>query len=314
MMKLGRRIVVMLIVVSGSLFAEEPVYLQVIQKIKMEATENSNVMETVSYLTDVYGPRLTGSPELREAAEWAQKQLKEWGITDVKLEDWGTFGHGWTMDHISAAMISPRYMQIIAYPKAWTKSTEGKLTGTPVLLEIKSEDQLDNYKDSLAGAIVMLGKPRAWEPKFEADAKRYDDEKLAEIAKAPELGVKSSWAERRKERMVRRELKKKILKFLKNEKVGVVLEPSEREHGTVRAYTRGGYKLSEEPGVPSVVVSNEQYGRICRILKKKIPVTLKIDIQNKIFENDTLGFNLIAEIPGTNSSLEDEVVMLGGAS
>ena len=184
MMKIGRRIVVMLMVLSVSIFAEEPVNLQIVQKIKMEATKNSKVMETVSYLTDVYGPRLTGSPGLMEAAEWAQNQLKGWGITNVKLEDWGTFGHGWTMDHISAAMISPRYMPLIAYPRAWTKSTEGELTGTPVLLEIESEDQLDAYKDSLAGAIVMLGKPRAWEPKFEADAKRYDDEKLAEIAKA----------------------------------------------------------------------------------------------------------------------------------
>ncbi len=311
-MKICRRIIVMLMVLSVSIFAEEPVNLQIVQKIKMEATKNSKVMETVSYLTDVYGPRLTGSPELMEAAEWAQKQLKEWGITNVKLEDWGTFGRGWTMDHISAAMISPRYMPLIAYPKAWTKSTEGELTGKPVLLEIESKDQLDAYKDSLAGAIIMLGKHRAWEPKFEADAKRYDDEKLAEIAKARELGAKSPWSERRKEWMARRELKKKILKFLKDEKVGVILESSEREHGTVRAYTRGGYKISDEPGVPGIIVSNEQYGRICRILEKKIPVTLKIDIQNKIFKDDTLGFNLIAEIPGTDGSLEDEVVMFGG--
>jgi hypothetical protein len=216
------------------------------------------------------------------------------------------------MDHISATMTSPRDVPLMAYPKGWTKSTEGEITGTPVLIEIESEEQLEAYKDSLAGTIVMLGKPRAWEPKFETEAKRYASDKLAEIAKAPELGEKSPWAERRKEWMARRALRKKISNFLKDEKVGAVLEPSEREHGTVRAYTRGGYKLNEEPGIPGIVVSNEQYGRIYRILEKEIPVKLKIDIRNKIFEDDTLGFNLIAEIPGTDGSLEDEVVMLGG--
>jgi len=312
MMKILTKIVLVLVMLSIPILAEEPVNLQMVQKIKMEATENSQVMETISYLTDVYGPRLTGSPELREAAEWAQKQLMEWGIHDAKLEDWGTFGRGWTMSHISAAMVSPRYMPLIAYPTAWTEGTDGEIIGSPILLEIDSEDQLDAFQDSLAGAIIMLGKPRDWEPKFEADAKRYDDEKLADIAKSPELGAKSPWEERRKQWKARRALRKKISDFLKDEKVGAVLVPSEREHGTVRAYSRGGYKLSDEPGIPRIVVANEQYGRIYRILDKNIPVTLKIDIQNNLFDSDTIGFNLIAEIPGTDGSLEDEVVMLGG--
>jgi len=309
MKKINKRIVFVLMVLSISVFAEEPVDLQIVQEIKMEATQNSQVMETVSYLTDVYGPRLTGSPELREAAEWAQKQLIEWGINNVKLEDWGTFGRGWKMENISAAMTSPRYMPLIAYPRAWTKSTKGEMTGAPKLLIIESEEDLDAYKDSLAGAIVMLGKPRAWEPKFEEEARRYDDEELAEIATAPELGAKSPRAERRKQYMAKRALNRKIFKFLKDENVGVIVEPSEREHGTVRVYSRGGYKLDKEPGIPSVVISNEQYGRIYRILEKNIPVTLKLNVQNKLTENDTLGFNLLSEIPGTD---EEEVVMLGG--
>jgi hypothetical protein len=309
MKKISRRNVFVLLVMFISVYAEEPVDLQIVQKIKMEATQNSKVMETVSYLTDVYGPRLTGSPELREAAEWVQKQLKEWGINNVKIEDWGTFGRGWKMDNISAAMTSPRYMPLIAYPKAWTKSTDGELTGTPQLLVIESEEALDAYRDSLGGAIVMLGKPRAWDPKFESDAKRYDDEELADLAKAPELGAKSPWAERRNQYRARRALNRKIFELLKDENVGVVLEPSEREHGTVRVYSRGGYKLDEEPNIPNVVISNEQYGRIYRIIEKNIPVTLKINVQNEIIENDTIGFNLLAEIPGTD---EDEVVMLGG--
>lgn len=309
MKKISQRIVFVLLVMFISVYAEEPVDLQIVQKIKMEATQNSKVMETVSYLTDVYGPRLTGSPELREAAEWVQKQLKEWGINNVKIEDWGTFGRGWKMENISASMTSPRYMPLIAYPKAWTKSTDGELTGTPQLLVIESEEALDAYRDSLGGAIVMLGKPRAWDPKFESDTRRYDDQELADMAKAPELGAKSPRAEQRNQYRARRALNRKIFELLKDENVGVVLEPSEREHGTVRVYSRGGYKLDEEPNIPNVIISNEQYGRIYRIIEKNIPVTLKINVQNEIIENDTIGFNLLAEIPGTD---EDEVVMLGG--
>ena len=311
-MKRVKQIVLILIILSISIYAEEPVDLQMIQKIKVEATKKSEVMNTISYLTDVHGPRLTGSPELKEAADWAVEQLKEWGITNAYLENWGTFGRGWTMEHVSAAMTSPRYMPLIAYPKAWTESTNGEISASPIVLDIESEEQLEAFKDSLDGAIVMLRKPRDWEPKFEADAKRHDDTKLSEIAVAPELGEKSPWAERRKEWRARRALYRKIDQFLKDENVGVVLEPSEREHGTVRVYSRGGYKMSDDPGTPNLVVSNEQYGRIYRILEKKLPVNLKIDIKNKFFEDDTLGFNVLAEIPGTDGSLDDEVVMLGG--
>jgi hypothetical protein len=311
-MNLIKKISILILLLSFTLLAEEPVNLQIIQKIKLEATENSKVMETLSYLTDVYGPRLTGSPELKESAEWAKKRLNEWGITNVKLEEWGTFGRGWSMEHISAAMISPRYMPLIAYPKAWTLGTEGKISGSPVLLEIDSEEDLDAFQDSLDGAIVMLGKPRSWEPKFEAEAKRHSDEQLEELASAPELGKKSPWADRRKEWMAKRALYKKIQETLQENNVGVVIQPSEREHGTVRAYSRGGYKMSDEPGLPSILISNEQYGRIYRILEKNIPVTLNINVKNKFFEDDTLGFNLIAEIPGTDGSVDDEIVMLGG--
>ena len=137
--------------------------------------------------------------------------------------------------------------------------------------QLDPQEQLDAFKDSLNGAIVMMGKARDWEPKFEAEAKRYSEERLAEIASAPELGKKSPWADRRKEWRARRALYRKINAFLKEENVGVVLRASEREHGTVRAYSRGGYKMNEEPGVPSILISNEQYGRIYRILEKKIP-------------------------------------------
>ena len=294
------------------LFAQEPVNLEMITKIKNEGFKNSQVMKTISFLTDVYGPRLTGSPELREAAEWAVKQLKEWGINQAQLEEWGTFGRGWRMEQVSAAMTTPRYMPLIAYPKAWTGSTAGTVTGSPVLMQIDSVSQLMAYKNTLAGSIIMLGNPRDWEPKFEADARRHDAEKLAELAEAPDPGARSPWAERRQQWRAMRELRRQISEFLAEEKVAVVLEPSEREHGTVRVYGGGSRQVGEDEGIARLVVSNEQYGRIYRMLKNDIPLELKIDVKNSFFEDDSLGFNVIAEIPGTDKNLKNEVVMLGG--
>ncbi len=299
------------VVLCGLLFAAEPVDLQAIQKIKDEGVKNSHVMETLSYLTDVYGPRLTGSPDLKEAADWAVKQLKEWGIKNAIIEDWGTFGRGWKNNKVYAEMTTPRYMPLIAYPKTWTNSTDGIINGSPYLLDIESADELEAITDTLIGAIIMLGKPREWEPSFKTDARRYDDEELAGIAAAPDPGAKSPWADRRKEFKRYRDLRKKTEKFLTEKEVGVILEPSQREHGTVRVHKGGSYKLGEEPALPALVVSNEQYGRIYRILQKDIPVTMQIDVQNTFYEKDTIAFNVIAEIPGNDRKLEDEMVMLG---
>jgi carboxypeptidase Q len=295
----------------GLVFAEEPVDLQMITRIKEEAIKKSQVMETASYLTDVYGPRLMGSPDLREAADWAVKRLKEWGINQAWIEDWGVFGRGWQMESITASMTEPRYMPLIIYPKAWTKGTNGEIKGTPVVLEIEEEEDLQTIGDSLAGAIVMIGAPREWEPKFEPCASRLDEEELEELETAPEPGAKSPWAERAKEWRKHRALRKKLLALLEERKAGVIIEPSEREYGTVRVYSGGNYKLDEDLTPADLVLANEQYGRIYRILKKNIPVTLSINVQNSFFTDDTMGYNVLAEIPGTDSRLEDEVVMLG---
>ncbi len=248
---------------------------------------------------------------MREAADWTVKQLKEWGINQATIEDWGSFGRGWKNNKVYAEMTTPRYMPLIAQPKAWTKSTDGVISGSPYLLEIESADELTAISDTLTGAIIMLGKPREWSPKFKDDARRYTDEELAEIAAAPEPGAKSRWADYRKQYRECRALRKEIDKFLIEQNVGVILEPSEREHGTVRAHRGGSYKLNEDIALPNLVVSNEQYGRMYRILKKEHPLTMQIDIQNTFFERDTIAFNVIAEIPGSDRKLEDEVVMLG---
>ena len=151
---------------------QEPVDLQMISQIKSEGIKNSQVMETLSYLTDVHGPRLTGSPNLKGASEWSRDKLTEWGLINANLESWGTFGRGWSAERFSIEMIEPYYSPITAYPKAWTPGTNGTVSGMPVMVDIESEEDFEEYKGKLNGAIVMASKTRETETSFEALAKR----------------------------------------------------------------------------------------------------------------------------------------------
>ena len=135
-----------LFIFSFSISAQEKVDLQMIQKIKHEEFTNSKVMETLSYLTDVYGPRLTNSPNFFKAANWAKDELTKLGLVNAAIEPWGEFGKGWSVESFSLVMTEPGYDRLIAYPEAWTKSTNGVVSGPPVMIDIKEESDLDQFK------------------------------------------------------------------------------------------------------------------------------------------------------------------------
>ncbi len=302
--------IIFLFIITNYTLGQYSVDLQVVQKIKTEGFKNSKVMETMSYFTDVYGPRLSGSPNYTAAAKWAKDKLTEWGFENAELESWGTFGKGWSAEKFSVEMIEPQYTPLIAYPKAWVMGTEGIVTGTPVLLNIKSEDEIEKYKDSLIGKIIMMGSPNNNETHFEADATRYTDKELKDLEMAPEPGARPSWWDRIEEYRARRRLRNKIREFLKEEKSAAILEQSRGEDGSVFVGSGGSYKMDGEAGLPTFVVSKEQYSRIARLLEKEIKVELNLELQTRFYSDDSLGYNVIAEIPGTD--LSDEVVMLGG--
>ena len=295
-----------------SLLPQEKVDLQMIQKIKNEEYTNSKVMETLSYLTDVYGPRLTNSPAWHKAAEWAKDELTKYGLVNAEIEPWGEFGKGWSLESFSLEMTSPQYTRIEAYPEAWTKSTNGIVRGEPVLLDIKSEEDLAQFKGKLKGAIVMMGGEREVEKRFEADARRLTDEDLTKLQMAPEPGARSKWADRIAEYRKMRELRNKVSEFLKTEGIAVILEPSRGQDGTLFAASGGSYKVGEDGGIASFQVEIEAYNRIVRILEKKIPVKIAAELKTAFYDKDTNGNNIIAEIPGTDPDLRDQVVMLGG--
>jgi carboxypeptidase Q len=161
---------------------QEKVDTQVIDKIKEEGLKRSQVMETISFLTDVYGPRLTASPQTRAAAEWTKERLTKWGLENVHLEPWGPFGRGWTLEAFTANLTQPAFTPLIAYPKAWSPSTPKTIRGKPVFLDVAKEEDLEQYRGKLHRAIVLLSSPREVQALFEPPAKRQSDADMLALA------------------------------------------------------------------------------------------------------------------------------------
>ena len=295
--------------------------LSVIHRIKAESLSNSKVMDTMFYLTDVYGPRLTNSPNHYAAGEWAVKRLEEYGLVNVHLEKWGPFGRAWSNKYYEGHMIEPRYASLNGIPLAWTSGTGGSISGEPILAEIRTEADMEKFKGKLKGKIVMSSPLRDLPFPTSADGKRYTDSDLSAEAEAPEPGAQPRYGgppaaggqraqavpQSREERM---RLQEKISQFLKDEGAILVLSESRGEGGTIFAQSGGSYDPKKPVALPAVVLMPEQYNRIARLLDHKIAVKLEFNIENDIDESHPDCFNVIGEIPGTGPH-KDELVMLG---
>jgi len=162
----------------------EKVDLDVVKQFREEGMERSKVMETISFLTDVYGPRLTGSPETKVAGQWAKGRLEEWGMANVNLEPWGPFGRGWSLQSYSANVTAPSFFSLIAYPKAWTPSTPSTIKGEPIYFDVSSKEDLEKYRGKLGRAIVLISPPREVKPWFDPPGTRQTDAALLALANA----------------------------------------------------------------------------------------------------------------------------------
>src|SRR5580658_1487475 len=262
--------------------------LAAIHQIREEgfSLATSKVMEIISYLSDVHGPRLTNSPNIKEAAKWTTERLNEWKLANVHLEPWGPFGRGWSNERTSVQVLSPRPFPLIAYAKAWTPGTNGPIT-----------------------ADAVPGSPGRFEPQ----AHRYTDPELADLATQQVTAAQQGQEDRIAQFRAQREFQLRIQKFLVDEGVAAWIEPSRSDDGTVFVQQGGGRdKEKDPPAPPRVSVANENYGRIVRTLEKKVPVSMLVDIENKFYDDDLNSFNIIGEIPGSDKAKADEVVMLGG--
>lgn len=280
----------------------------VIKKFEEESTQHSHVMEVMEYLTDVYGPRLTNSPNIREAGEYAMKTLGAWGLANVHEETWGPFGRGWANELFEANEIAPRHFPLIAYPKAWTPGTNGPVTAEATYAKIEKEDDFSSYRGQLRGMFVLTAPMRVVEAQFEAPAHRLTDQELTDLAQ-PRPPQPPPDRETRERLRKQQEFNAKLVKFLTEEGAAAWLEPAAHDGGTMTVTSGGSRDPKDAPVLPRIAVDIENYGRILRTLENKIPVTLRIDIANKFYDDNLDSFNIIAEIPGTEKP--DEVVMLG---
>lgn len=295
---------------SYTLGAQEVVDQEIVDVIRKHGLEQSQVMEHAALMTDVYGPRLTGSPMLDRATEWAVETLKDMGMTNVHLEEWGPFGRGWELQHFEMHATAPSYFPILGYPKAWSPAT-GAIEGEVVYLEAEEIEDLEQYKGQLGGKFVLVDTIRDVRQPFEPSGFRHDAESLLGLANAP---MPVPRPRRNYRRLGGFTFNQALWQLLTEEKPLAVLDRSYKgDFGTVfvsRAVTAQGRAWDENnPVVPQVTLAIEHYNRIFRLLQRGVPVQLSMDLKARYTNPDGMEHNIIAEIPGTD--LKDEVVIFG---
>lgn len=279
-------------------------------KIKEEGLQRSQVMETLSYLTDVHGPRLTGGPNIRAAADWTMKRLAGYGLVNVKLEPWGPFGRGWVNQRFSANVISPTTYPLVGYPMAWTPGADGPVTAEVVIAVVDAEADFEKFKGKLKGKFVLPAVPREVTPRFEGDAKRYTDTQLSDLSKQPVPGERPAQVPPQFAQLAaQRQFAAKRNKFFLDEGVAALLEPGRGDDGTVFVQSGGSRDPKEPLTLPRVMLAAEHYGRIYRTLQKGVPVSIELNVRNEFIDGDGNSFNVVGEIPGTDKA--GEVVMIG---
>ncbi|MGO9125071.1 MAG: M20/M25/M40 family metallo-hydrolase [Terriglobales bacterium] len=300
--------------------AKEDIDYSMYQQIRAEGLEHSHVMEYASALMDGIGPRLTGSPNVKRANEWTRDQFTAMGCADAHLEDWGEFGMGWQQLNTWVRMSSPDTAVFIAQAAPWSASSNGAIEGPAVSIEAKKAEDLDKYKGKVAGKIVLFGEMREVKPVEKPLFERYDDKDLAKLVEYPSAPDRE-YEEYMKTYAQRRELYAKAKEFLVSEHARAVILPSRdgRENGGSGGTifddrNLGGFSYQREHAVafPVVVMAIENYGRVYRLLKAHVPVTIEMNVDTKFFGDHEHGFDTIAEIPGADPRLKDELVMVGG--
>jgi carboxypeptidase Q len=307
--------------------ATESPDLNMYQRIRDEGLNHSHVMEFATALMDGIGPRLTGSPNAKKANEWTRDTLTKMGLENARLEDWGEFGLGWQQLNTWARMVTPDTAVLIVQATPWSPSTSGPVTGDVVYLNIQAEKDMDQYKGKLAGKVVLFGAMRDVAPVDKALFERHTEKQLEEEAEFPVNanagGIPPQVQARIRERMERLRLIDKVAQFFADEKVAAVIEPSRDASnsggsgGTLfddngATLGRTPYLADKRVKIPVVVATIESYGRLYRLTQAHAPCTVELDVETKFTGEHEHGFDTVAEIPGTDPKLKEQVVMVGG--
>ena len=302
---------------------EENLDLETIARIRDEGLNRSHIMEYASGLFDDSGPRLTGSPDFDRAAQWSLDQLRRMGASNAHLESWGDFGMGWQQIGTSVLMTAPSTATVIAQATPWSPATAGEVTAEVIAIPLlKEEKDFDQWKGKLAGKIILYGDAPKINPDLTQSVEHYDQAKLDHFYSYPLNGDQNDshvlpqdpalWEKIFKESA----FLEKAGHFFSDEHAIAVLRPS-GSGGIIHDDTGDSlgwfvYSPDHRQALPSAVIANEAFGRIHRLLSHKVPVSLKIDIATKFTGDHQTGNDVIAEIPGTDPVLKNQVVMLGG--
>jgi carboxypeptidase Q len=266
----------------------------VVARIRAEGLQRSNALTLYRTLTDEIGARLTGSPAHMQAARWARDKFTEWRLANPHLEPY-EFGRGWQLEHVSVAMTEPRYMPLIAYPDAWSPSVTGALSGRAVYVGDKTAEEIQSMAGQLRGAIVLTHLPVI---EFVARDRPQPglDERPVETGN-PSLPVART-----------RTPSRELMPLLGRIGAAVALRPSAYRDGTVGVT---GNRDTPSDAVPSIVIAGEQYNVLARRAAQGQPVSLRVELRTRYFEEDRNSYNVIAEIPGQDPKLRDEIVLIG---
>jgi carboxypeptidase Q len=306
---------------------------EAIARIKEQGLTNSQAMATLSYLSDVIGERLTGSPSAKRANEWTKMKLESWGLSNAHLEAWGPFGRGWELKHFSAQIVEPQVFPLIACPQAWSPGLKRPLTAEVIYLGGLSLSNLESYKGKLAGAIVLASTMHEIVPRLEPMFTRQTESNLTRLAtmtgdadrqRGGAAGLRNRFGTNSS-----RIRPARLLAFLQQEKVGLVVNessqgeggtvfvasataPSTNEGGGFGATNRGpsAYALNAPAMPPQITLAAEDYNRLVRMIQQGVKLKMEVDLKVKFYTEDPMAYNTIAEIPGTD--LKDQIVMLGG--
>ena len=307
--------------------ATEKIDLDAYQRIRDEEMSHSHIMEFGTALMDGIGPRLTGSPNLKKANEWTRDTLTKIGLENAHLEDWGEFGLGWQQLNTWARMTVPDTAVLIVQATPWSPATPGPVTGDVVFVTIQDEKDFDKYKGQLAGKVVLFGAMRDVPPVDKPLFDRYTDKELEDIAQievsANAGGLSPEMQARMRTRLERFRMIDRIAQFFADEKVAAVIEPSrDGKNGGGSGGTlfddngatlgRTPYVAEHRVKVPVVVAAIESYGRLYRLTQAHAPVSVEINVDTKFTGEHEHGYDTVAEIPGTDPKLKEQVVMLGG--
>ena len=288
--------------------AQESVDLSVIEQIREEGFERSQLPTVARHLTDVIGPRLTGSPGMLRANEWTAEQLGAWGFTNITIEPWGEFGRGWERVSYEGRILTPFVQPLHAQPNAWTGSTDGTITGSAVIVAAESVEDLDRYRGTLKGTFLLMQSPSNIEPEFETRDRRFATDLLLEPWEPPEARQVDPQMQAQFQRA--RDLRRALAGFALEEGVAAMILPSSRIYGVLRSGGTGpGRDPANENPTPQLIISPEQYNQIYRNVESGTDVTLEVDVQNRFFDDDLNAYNTLADFPGTD--LADEYVMIG---